>query len=1578
MKISCFLWRIYYLKFRETAHTKTDPAAFYRSQGLYFYDRGDSGGKRMAQRKSYLFHAAIAALGLVHTHSFGQTWLSTSGSWSNAGNWTAAPTPDNATALMFPIAGAGSLAYTSTNDLPGAFTLNSVIVQGLAGGGSITLGSGGNGSLRFDGVLPSLAVTTGGNLLINSRVTVAAAVPLALAPAPGGTITFGQIIQAPTGLSIGASANGVVSLLAENRIRGVASVTGAALNLGTVDSLGGATLSVANGSLSLGSNTFAAAPDRAPYFRNHITTAAGGLILGNGRSFTFTGNIGGSGGVTIAPASLTVGTWTLAGSNTFNGPVTVNQAPGSSAGIYNMVAVTAPTGLGNASQINLNGAGAAIGFVGAATAYTINQPLQLNAGGTVGVFSRGGIADITLGGAINGTGGLTRIGDGVLTLAGSNGYTGGTTLAGGHTVVGTDAQLGNPTGAVTLGGGTLVLGPAFAGTNRNLLLGNGTAGGSLINDGSVNFTGTISNATVTPSGFTKAGLGTFVIATNAANVGSAIINNGTIHLGGVGGRLLTTGTLAINQGGALVIDHTASTTAKITGTVPISLRGAAVHVVGNATLNTSVLTGVLTLGTTSNSGQGLTTLTLEPNPARHTALRFGSLSRNGNNGMQVLFSGPGIGSSTIASVAAGQTNISFGVAPTLINGILPYAVIDQGVGVELASYSASNGVIPATYNSNTLNNGGVATHNVSIATDTIVAAGTINSAKFTGGTVNLAAGTLTVTSGAMLVTGPTTIAGGSLTVGIGTIGTIQAPTANFYIHADTNIASRLFIFGNDQGLDGGLAKSGPAVLTVSNTASIWSGPTRILQGTFRLGSNNIVGNESSVVIAAGATLDMNGFNDTMGSLSEAGVIDQVGSYLAGTVNLGSSTLILGTDSKSTSSHHNIVGAGLLVKTGAGTFTVTGSQAMTGSVTIASGTVALGTHYLTGTGFNNVSRINVGTAGTNGEVGLRLESGFETYGRPISIAAQVGRTATLAFADGAAGTLNSTIAITNAQGLIIDAASGPTLAGQISGAGPLTIRSTGLGVVDSRRYALRITGNNLHTGGTTLAGKATVFSNANALGTIGTIFLGSATGDDNPEFSGDTPLTFTRPITLQGSTTPVASYGVIGSRVPVGGGTLTFSGGVNINGSRSDLILYSNGEPLAVTGLINGIAGASVQIGHDFGGEEPTTRSNVILSGPNTYDGGTTLAAGTLGFAGNAIYAGGVITSSPIGKGTLTIGLGSFLPSHEPRLMAIGATRFVPNPIIARRDIAIGVSPPQTMLVLDGSFDIESAARRVSVDLDAIASLRGGILGTASATLLKSGAGSLLIAAPGSFAGSMVADEGVLNFNNTYALGGTLHVGATATARIEPGNAVPLVLKASGLTVDAGNGARLDIGTNATIVDYAAASPLAALTSLIASGYNGGLWNGAGIQSSSAAVNPGTAVGIIEASDTGVISFLGQSFTGDAVLLRYTLSGDSNLDGTVDLDDFTALAAGFGNDGRWFGGDFNYSGHVDLDDFTALVANFGQTIPANLPRAAVPEPSSALVLLMGALTIRRRKNQNRSMRNSLQSEAFPDCKDREYE
>jgi hypothetical protein len=173
-----------------------------------------------------------------------------------------------------------------------------------------------------------------------------------------------------------------------------------------------------------------------------------------------------------------------------------------------------------------------------------------------------------------------------------------------------------------------------------------------------------------------------------------------------------------------------------------------------------------------------------------------------------------------------------------------------------------------------------------------------------------------------------------------------------------------------------------------------------------------------------------------------------------------------------------------------------------------------------------------------------------------------------------------------------------------------------------------------------------------------------------------------------------------------------------------------------------------------------------------------------------------------------------------------------------------------------------------------------------------------------------------------------------------------------------NGAALDLTGGKLVIDYSGSSPLSSIVGQIATAYASGNWTGAGITSTNAAAasttSHKTALGYAEASQLGVSTFAGQSVDSTAVLIRYTATGDSNLDGTVDLTDFTYLAANFnGSTKNWLQGDYNYDGSVDLTDFSMLASNFNYT-PATTIGVFVPEPAALSILPLGGLLLRRRR------------------------
>jgi hypothetical protein len=166
------------------------------------------------------------------------------------------------------------------------------------------------------------------------------------------------------------------------------------------------------------------------------------------------------------------------------------------------------------------------------------------------------------------------------------------------------------------------------------------------------------------------------------------------------------------------------------------------------------------------------------------------------------------------------------------------------------------------------------------------------------------------------------------------------------------------------------------------------------------------------------------------------------------------------------------------------------------------------------------------------------------------------------------------------------------------------------------------------------------------------------------------------------------------------------------------------------------------------------------------------------------------------------------------------------------------------------------------------------------------------------------------------------------------NPTPLVAEGTN-----GNTAKMDLTSRGLIVDLPdGADQNAALGSLraqIIAGYAAGTWQGNGLTSSTAAAG-GLSAGVGFALASQVApggSFMGAPVDGSALVARYTLYGDSTLDGVVDFNDLVKLAQNYNTVfdptlvGWWFAGDFTYDGKVDFNDLVRLAQNYNTSLPA---------------------------------------------------
>jgi hypothetical protein len=158
----------------------------------------------------------------------------------------------------------------------------------------------------------------------------------------------------------------------------------------------------------------------------------------------------------------------------------------------------------------------------------------------------------------------------------------------------------------------------------------------------------------------------------------------------------------------------------------------------------------------------------------------------------------------------------------------------------------------------------------------------------------------------------------------------------------------------------------------------------------------------------------------------------------------------------------------------------------------------------------------------------------------------------------------------------------------------------------------------------------------------------------------------------------------------------------------------------------------------------------------------------------------------------------------------------------------------------------------------------------------------------------------------------------------------------------------------------------ALQSLVFQGYGN---TNAGITSSTA-----TGTQILALFDNALVGFSdypvgsGNSIAAGAIAGKYTYIGDTNMDGQVTPQDYTAVDANLGssavNSGiAWFYGDTNFDGNITPQDYTGVdsALGLGQGNPLTIQSfsasafSTVPEPAfTILPLAISALLHRRRR------------------------
>ena len=435
----------------------------------------------------------------------------------------------------------GALAGTTFS--PNLFTVDtSNFLNPFNGSFSITNVSGGL-SLVYT-IAPSTYVWTNGS----GQWSLASGWTNNAAPIDGSLLIF-------SGGAGTATNNAQVSSLSSvtfSNTTGSIALAGSAFSIGTngIANLSGNAHTISNNVSLAGNATFNAASNNLT-FAGNVTNAGSRLTVDGAGNTTIGGVVSGSGGLT----KTGTGTLVLSGANTYEGGtlVSAGQLSGDSASIQGNVT-------NNASLV-------------------FNQT-------TTGTYA----------GVISGSGSLTKNAAGVLTLSGSNTYTGGTTVNAGTLALGAANRLAD-SGAVTVNAGSFDLGGFSDTVGAVTLAGGSIANGTLTGSSYDVRSGNVSAQLAGSGVLTKTGAGTVTLSGANTYTGGTTIAAGTLQVGN-GGTSGSLGSGAVTNNAAMIFNRSDDTTVDnlISGTGSVVKSGA-----GNMTLSAiSTYTG-----TTRVAGGGI-------------------------------------------------------------------------------------------------------------------------------------------------------------------------------------------------------------------------------------------------------------------------------------------------------------------------------------------------------------------------------------------------------------------------------------------------------------------------------------------------------------------------------------------------------------------------------------------------------------------------------------------------------------------------------------------------------------------------------------------------------------------------------------------------------------------------------------------------------------------------------------------------------------------------------------------------------------------------------------------------------------
>ncbi|WP_018963985.1 autotransporter-associated beta strand repeat-containing protein [Ancylobacter sp. FA202] len=1183
-----------------------------------------------------------------------------------------------------------------------------------------------DGALSIDDPLSldptsELLISNSGQLTTTASMAINLPIDLYGGSGPGATfdvetgtvLILGGEIQGPGNLIV--TGGGMLALDASNAYTGTTTVL-----QGTLSVAGAFPLGEMPGTLSLADGTmleFAFQGDGPATNLTGAVTLAGNVTIFSPDATTgqISGNISdgsSSGGLTLSGQ----GTVLLSGANSFTGAVTVADGTliaGSATALGSNGTVTVQEG----ATLQLNTSIATGSLAGAGAVIIGTNTLTVGANNASSSFS----------GNFSGTGGLTKTGSGTLTLQGVDADVSVLTIAGGTLVLDSQSVLGSGTVVAFSGGvsSTLQLNSnqTVAGLtgDGSLSLGSSTITVAAAND--FTFAGAI---TGDGGSLVKAGTGTLTLSGSNSFTGPTLISGGTLVLAG-GAALSDLTAVTVGSGTQLQL-QASETIGGLAGSGMVTLAGTTLSLGGNGAdtgfsgsisngslvkqgAGTTVLTGTYDLSALTIAagivqiGDGVSATTFQAAPIV-------------NNGTLVLTPAQELVLADVIS-GSGAVTINAGNAPVTFNASNTYT---GGTTITAGTLNLGSGAVAGAIAGDIVNNGTLAFNSSASPSFGGAISGTGGVSAIGGGVVTL--------SGANTYAGGTAISNGS-TVSIGSDGNLGAGDGGISLANGTLAATGSFssarevVLGGAGGIDvasgqtltlsgaigetstSQLTKSGDGVLVLSG-ANSYTGGTLVSGGTVAVSADSNLG-----AAIGGLTLDGGKLITTASFTSARNVTLGSGN---GTFDVAPGTVLTLAGAFS--------GSGGLTKIGAGELALSGASSFTGGTSVTSGTLAL---YGATLATSSVSVADSGTlqgfgtiAGTVSVLaGGTLAGGVTGQPNPQHIALVTGsltlaNAADIALALGAAGN-------TGVAEVTGDLALGGTLSvsGEaVHGAGIYRVFTyTGTnsgsfasvdlsGLVDSASYTGTIeTGNPGHVN--------LLLRDASPLQIW--------TTDNGTSFGGSGTWSST------GDTWYLASSG---DTIPWGGQTGVFTGTagtVTIHGEQTfqklefvtdGYVLQADGTEPASSLHVDG-GGVLWVEGHDVtatisapisgtGGIEKIGTGTLILTGSNSYVGGTKVSGGFLSVASASALgdAGNVLTLSDGGLATT----GSF---------TLGSA-----------------------VVLEGFGSLKTASGETL-------GLSGTISGTGS--LRKEGLGTLVLSGSNTYGGATVIAEGTLEAQGGAAL-----------------------------------------------------------------------------------------------------------------------------------------------------------------------------------------------------------------------------------